>query len=375
MRILSTTIILPSGDSHWIRIGAIADALRRQGVEVDLVHYVMKGSRTHEMYRREQDSWRDDEQVHLVSGPQALLRHLRQVRGGTYDLVYGNNLAGTFIGVSRIWEKTPLIFDMHGVPEESLLQVPLRRSVYLHYSLMKLIERINIRIADRIVCVSQSMIEYLHTVKRVSREKMVYATNGVNLDEFAPPTSCAGERVREALGIDDMRVFGYIGAFQGWQGVPALIAAARALRTENVAVLLVGDGGGSREGNVISLPRVPRDRVAEYYAACDVLVLPRPRHLATEVAAPTKFAEYCAMGKPVLTTNVGDAAHLVRTYGNGVVVNDATPGDLLEGIARFSEMGESKLRHMGLNSRILAEKEFDWEKIGIQLAQELQECV
>ena len=42
----------------------------------------------------------------------------------------------------------------------------------------------------------------------------------------------------------------------------------------------------------IFIPKIPRAQIPDYYSACDVLVLPRPSHPATEIAAPTKFAEY-----------------------------------------------------------------------------------
>jgi glycosyltransferase involved in cell wall biosynthesis len=93
-----------------------------------------------------------------------------------------------------------------------------------------------------------------------------------------------------------------------------------------------------------------------------------------EVAAPTKFAEYSSMGIPVLTTNVGDAASLVRMYKSGIVVDDNSPENLIHGIRKFLNLyhhNKNAIKQMGRNSRRLAEKEFNWEVIGMNLSRSI----
>ena len=96
-------------------------------------------------------------------------------------------------------------------------------------------------------------------------------------------------------------------------------------------------------------------------------MLPRFKSTATEIAAPTKFAEYASMGKPILTTNVGDAAELVRKYHCGYVIDGYDSESLVEGIQTIREIPDSLLSKMGDNSRTLAESEFDWNKIKTNL--------
>ncbi len=176
-------------------------------------------------------------------------------------------------------------------------------------------------------------------------------------------------------GIENKFIFGYIGAFQGYQGVENLIEAAKIIDNEDAQFLIVGGEKKSTEHNIIFIPKIPRSQIPAYYSLCDVLILPRPSHIATEVAAPTKFAEYCAMGKPILTTNIGDAADLVRQYNNGIVVENNNPENLRKGIFEFLDLDIDTLTEMGINSRKLAEDEFDWEKISSRLYESLKEIV
>ncbi len=81
-----------------------------------------------------------------------------------------------------------------------------------------------------------------------------------------------------------------------------------------------------------------------------MLILPRPSHLATEMAAPTKFAEYTSMSKPVLTSNVGDAADLVKKYNSGIVVENNSTNNLINGINQFKNLKAAELKKMGCNS-------------------------
>jgi len=69
------------------------------------------------------------------------------------------------------------------------------------------------------------------------------------------------------------------------------------------------------------------------------------------------------MGKPILTTDVGDAAALVRKYKCGIVIDDNSPENLLKGIEKFRSLPEDELLRMGKNARKMAEKEFSMEKM------------
>jgi len=372
VKILSVVSSILSDTATNMRIRNIARLLCSLGHEVHLVQYIRKrwdGNRF--------NLTGVSHSVVFVSMYTAHLRHLRELCKDDYDLVYGNTHEGTFLSLLAKTKRVPLIFDMHGgLVEEFLLANDLNFNpkIAFNFFLSKFIDIMNVRFSDKIVCVSKKMIKYLHEQKGVLQEKLAYITNGVDLEFFKPADDEKVRRAREHLGIEDKLVFGYIGGFQKWQGAENFKEAARKTNNRKVAFLIVGGNKEQieKKNNIIFIPRVPHTQVSLYYSMSDVLVLPRPGHPATEIAAPTKFAEYVAMNKPVLVTNVGDAADLTMRYNCGIVVKDNAVKSLIKGIQEFRGKSEKELNEMGRNSRRLAENEFDWSKVKDNLRKLIQ---
>ena len=296
------------------------------------------------------------------------LRHLLELDKDNYDLVYGNTYGGAFWSVLGKMKKLPLIYDMHGsLVEEYRLNATshLNPKTVTNLLAKKVVEGTAIRFSDRIMCVSRKMMLYLNRERGVPLKKTHYVTNGVDLAFFKNAPDSEVQILKKSLGIDDKLVFGYIGETQKWQGAESFIDAAKKIADQKSIFLVVGGKNKDiqRSGNLIFVPRISHMQIPLYSSICDVLVLPRPSHLATEIAAPTKFAEYTAMSKPILSTNVGDAAELVNMYNCGVVVENNSERNLLSGIQKFSETPSDILKEWGKNSRKLAEEEFDWDKI------------
>jgi glycosyltransferase involved in cell wall biosynthesis len=306
----------------------------------------------------------------IVFSPKALtnLTHLRGLGKENYDLMYGNTYGGAFWSILGKLKHVPLIYDMHGSAiEEHRLNTGNTQSLTGAIRLLSktAVETAAISFSDRIVCVSNKMMLYLKKYNGGSSKKTYYVTNGVDLNLFKPVSDVDAYSLKRKLGLDGKFVFGYIGDTQKWQGLANFIYAAKLLRNPNVQFLVVGTNQNKTQkaGNLLFVPRVSHIQVPLYAGVCNVLVLPRPTHPATEIAAPTKFAEYAAMGKPILTTNVGDAAELVTRYNCGLVTKKSAAVGLLEGFGSFTQKPVDLLREMGHNSRELAETEFDWNKI------------
>lgn len=369
MKILSVVFSTLSDNAASRRIVNIARLLLSLGYDVHLVQYVRKS--TWEKKGGNKFDYGIPSSPIFVSTYTVHFKHFKELCINEYDLVYGNMHLGTFLSLLGKLKDVPLIFDMHGgLVEEFLLTNNLNNmSNILKFVQYKLIDMLDIFFADKIICVSKKMIEYLNKEKKVPMEKMAYVTNGVDLEFFKPIDSEKVMKMKKQLGIEDKFVFGYIGHFQKYQGVKNLLQAARKINDQRkVSFLFVGSNINKieRKGNIILVPKVPYSQVPLYYSLCDVLVLPRPKHPATEIAAPTKFAEYLAMGKPVLSTNVGDAAEIIRKYNCGIIVKDNSISCLLKGIKEFMNRTD-ELDKMGKNARKAAEEEFDWNKIKVNL--------
>ncbi len=385
MKILSVTTSLLGDDAASWRIWNIARLLQERGHEVHLVQYVRKS--THEKLKGnkldlgEISNSVTNVPIFPLSIPAAQIKHLRELNNDNYDLVYGNQSMGTFYSILGQLRGVPLVFDMHGGRVEEFLLNNQSNPKWKYspklfqFILDNIIYFTALYFSSKIVCVSRKMMQYLHEEKGIPLAKMAYVTNGVDLDFFKPVDEKRVNVLRKELDLGDRLTFGYIGNFQKWQGVENFIEAAERFSDPKIRFIIVGGDEKSRKGNILFIPKVPRNQVPEYYSICDVLVLPRLSHPATEIAAPTKFAEYTAMGKPVLTTNVGDASDLVRKYNCGVVAEGSSSDDLAQGFLEFKSKSKNELAKMGENSRKLAESEFDWNKVAEGLVNMVKEIV
>lgn len=364
MKILSVCISLPNESAAWWRIFNIAKLLQNNGHEVEFVFYVSKNT----------FSKIDSNKINIpfkysiiqVNFLNIHFKHLMFILKKRYDLVYSNLQSAAFCSILTKLTKIPLVLDMHGDVGnlEEFLEYDLNtkeKSIanLLRYIVNRIIDFSSIKFSDKIICVSKKMISYLEE-KGISNDKLVYLTNGISQDNAKKTNRTY---LRKKLGINKKMVFGYIGNFQKWQGIEKLLIASESVEDDQITFIIVGGEKKEFRKNIYFFPKIERSEIYNYYSICDVLVLPRPHSIATEIAAPTKFAEYCSMKKPILTSNVGDAADLVKEYNCGIVVENNNPKMLLEGILKFKDINNNDLKIMIKGSEELSKNEFDWNNI------------
>jgi glycosyltransferase involved in cell wall biosynthesis len=362
-KVLCVTSYALSDDAASWRALNVAKALRDFGCAVTIHQYVRERPGT------QPDVWHErfgeiPRKLVVSSRPSVFARHLRSVARENYDLVIGNNMNGALFSLlGRL--KAPLVLDIHGdmVAELAMERPEERGTPWIRYKgralLYRVTESLTRNLSDRISCVSRTMIRVLRN-KGVQEGKLLYAPNCVDLKFFRPQTAEVERSLREQLGVGrDSLLFGYLGRLHRWQGVEVFLDAAREIDDPQCAFLVAGGDESKSDGRIHFLPEIPVDLMPEHYAACDVLVLPRLGHPATEVAAPTKFAEYAAMGKPILATDVGDAADLIRKFNCGTVVKANSSTELRSGIRQMMSFSPDERSRLGEAARRLAETEFD----------------
>jgi glycosyltransferase involved in cell wall biosynthesis len=69
------------------------------------------------------------------------------------------------------------------------------------------------------------------------------------------------------------------------------------------------------------------------------------------------------MGRPIVSSRVGDAADLIRKYDCGTVVDDNSPAELIRGFQLMHRSSAEKRSEMARNARRLAESEFNIEVV------------
>jgi glycosyltransferase involved in cell wall biosynthesis len=280
--------------AFWKRVNSIEKILRSAGHNVNTVDY----------------KW--------INFPSSILSvhvgHLKRLLHENYDLVYGNDYGGTFFSLLGKLTDKPLFFDMHGASYEEIMLARNDRGLFFlsAFAGNKIVDFLNSHASNRIFCASRKMRNYLIIEKGISSEKIIYLPNGVDLNFFKNVMNSDTRRIKERIGKKFL--FGYIGGLQKYQGLESFIQAAEKILESDIAFLVVGAQHSYKKNNIHFFTKVPYSKIVNYYALCDAFILPRPSHISLEIAAPTKFSEYCAMGKPILTTNVGDPADLVKRY-------------------------------------------------------------
>jgi len=193
------------------------------------------------------------------------------------------------------------------------------------YRVSRALETVVVRRADRVVAICDGIRR--EVLRRgVPARRVAVIPNGVDSEQFQPVPRA--RHVAERLGLGEGPVFGYIGSFSHYEGLPFLVDASRALRRAipEARILLVGGGrdepaiqAAAREAGagVTVVGRVPQEQVRELYGVLDVFVLPRRRIRLTELVTPLKPLEAMAMGTPVLASDVGGHVELIRDGETG----------------------------------------------------------
>lgn len=292
------------------------------------------------------------------------LRHMK------YDVLYVRYSPHIAL-VSRLMSKRlPVWLEINGIfsSEDDFL-----RKRFWHIGRAGIgiwIEGFTYKHADRLVCVTPLIADYIVHRFNVLPEKIRVVPNGVDIETYSPMDKKA---CRRALGLDeDILYIGFIGNFAGWQGIDNIIEIMPSILKDyqNCYVMLVGDGEYLSEykkmaeqlgiaDKIVFPGRVHKDQAALWINSFDIgVVLKRP---IASGYSPLKLYSYMACGIPVIATDT-DGFEIVKQYAAGILV----PSDNRQELRRalISLLSDAGLRiAYGLNGRRCAEDQFSWKKI------------
>lgn len=236
-----------------------------------------------------------------------------------------------------------------------------------------IVERINLRAADRVVVVSRVLRDYVLSTG-VPAAKILVNPNAVDPAQFRPDVD--GTRVRHGLGVESEVVVGFSGTFGNWHGIPALAEALPQVcqARPNVRWLLIGDGplrhrideavAKNDLASRVSLPGlVPHADMPAYLAACDVLVSPHGRQAdgGEFFGSPTKLFEYMAAGRPIVASAVGQIADVLQDEQSALLVPPDDPAALSQAIVRLVDDPCLRSR-LGQSARQAAVERHTWRQ-------------
>jgi glycosyltransferase involved in cell wall biosynthesis len=301
-----------------------------------------------------------------------LVRELRQFQP---DIVH------CFLFTSNVWGR--LAGALTGVPVvlASVRSLDARRGF-----LPVVIDRMLIRLTDRIICNAQAIADHLAKREGIPPSRLVVVRNGIDLDRF-------DGRLRTEEGPVENRcrehpVVGMVCRIDPRKGIEVFLDSCEVLlrRHENLRFLLVGDAKPHRRdelayraGIVERLTRPPlasAGRLLGYTAdvpaslACmDVFVL-----TSWTEGCPNALMEAMAMARPVVATAVGGVPELIRPGVDGILV---APGDVqgvADGVLRLLN-DPPAARAMGREAQERIRREFSLARMVAETCGVYEECL
>jgi glycosyltransferase involved in cell wall biosynthesis len=249
--------------------------------------------------------------------------------------------------------RPPLHIEDGFLPDEALGQKFARKQV----------RRLAFQFAAGLVVPSRTLERIARTSWWLRAAQVQYIPNGVDTDRFAPASSTDMLAARGRLGVTpDEIVIGTVGMLRPDKNHARLIRVFSSLSRHVAArLVIVGDGhcrGAleqlaselSPEGHVVFAGSAADP--APYYRAFDVFVLSSD----TE-QMPLSVLEAMAAGLPVVSTDVGDVADMIRPPAGGLVSPRGDDRALEESILRLCR-DEKARREAGVENRKRALDQF-----------------
>jgi glycosyltransferase involved in cell wall biosynthesis len=337
-------------ERHW---ATLLPALARRGAEVRLVCVYDEGP----LFQEVRAAGVAAECVGL-RGPddvRGLRRVLAEARGRP-GAVVTRTISPQLVGQAIAWRAGAAhVFNEHTPLTQTGELIAMRPR-------QRLLTRLVARHVDRVIEVSERQAAPLVRLGyRAGR--IVTVPNGVFAGEVEPRMERAAMRAVLGLEEDEFAVL-CVANLRPEKGVAVFaeaVARARAEGAPRVRGLIAGDGS-ERERLarlVAGLEGVEllgsRGDVPDLIAACDALAL-----LSEAEALPMSILEAMALGRPVVTSDVGGAAEAVADGETGIVV---PPGDTTAAAAALATLAAdpSRARSMGERGRTRQLERFDGE--------------
>ena len=245
---------------------------------------------------------------------------------------------------------------------------------------IELCEEVTLRCATRIVVVSEVLRESL-LAKGVPAERIRVNPNAVDPDYFYPGRGRMPGRKHLAADPEEVLI-GFVGSFSFWHGIQILQQAIASLLDDclsntpapRLRFVLMGDGllhgemrsalaAYEQSGQVIFTGPLPRNKVAEYLDACDILVSPHvPMPDGSKFfGSPTKLFEYMAMGKGIVASRLDQLAEVLEHDRTALLVTPGDPEELAAAILRLA-LDRAKREALGAAARKAAVERHSWAR-------------
>lgn len=218
-----------------------------------------------------------------------------------------------------------------------------------------------LKAAAKIIATTPDYVKESQIPKKF-RDKVLIVPNYVDSGKYIPELS--GDRIIKEHSLENKKVIFFLGRLVPYKGVEYLIAAYKKVKENVKDTALVIAGSGPLEEELkkqaadlkledVVFTAAEEDDIPEYYAACDIFVLPS---VTRQEAFGIVLLEAMSSGKPVISTNISGMPYVVGDAG--IVVPTRDPEALADAIIRILKEKDLRVR-MGRRARERVEKEFN----------------
>jgi len=245
----------------------------------------------------------------------------------------------------------------------------------------RIMNRILSKITDKIVAVSEDVKEDIIRYDSIDPSKIEVIPNGIDVERFNPEKNTTDIRKEFSLEDDDI-VIGFIGRIVPAKGLEYLLNALPYLKEEfkSIKLLIVGEGSlveklkeSAKKNNIFDniLFTGRRRDIPEILASINIFVMP-----SIAEGLPNALLEAMAMGKPIVTTEVGGIPEIVKNGFNGLLVPPRDTLSLSKAIKELisndrlaAKLGQAArdLVHDNLSIKAIAQK---WQSLYLSILKE-----
>ena len=267
------------------------------------------------------------------------------LRKNPYHIVHTHNSKAGFLGrlAAKLVGVPVIVHTVHGFAFHD--EEPLWRQM-----LFRNLERLASRWSDRMIFISQPLIDWALKDHIVGEDKITKIYSGIQLDKFHPVKSEEKDQIRSKWSLQkEEAVVGIVSKLWEGKGHTVLIEAFKLLKEKikDAKLVIVGEGylydelfrrvGNNGLRDSVLFTGFQMD-VSEIIATFDVAVLPSFFEGMGRV-----ILEAMAMEKPIVASRVGGIPDLIDQGINGLLVRPGDARELADALERvLSDNGLAK---------------------------------
>lgn len=233
--------------------------------------------------------------------------------------------------------------------------------------------------ADRIIAATPAEQTQLLWLYRAKKRKIEIVPPGVNVERFHPISQ---QEARCQLGFEACHVLLFVGRIEPLKAVDSILQALAIVKQQtphliqNLCFAIVGGNPNEQDPEIASLKRLSDELgvqdLVTFVGAKDQTQLPLYYAAASAVIMPSDYESFgmvaleaMASGTPVIASQVGGLAYVVRDGETGYHVPSRQPYALADRIQRLLS-DKQKSQEMGRTASLVAQ-EYAWSNIADRL--------